>query len=72
MTLLQFALSESKLLSQVHRIPFKVVQKPNRSVLLQLMFSEQKLLPKVAKFLPPQIAMMKLHLQNTQNLWRVE
>jgi hypothetical protein len=69
---LQFAISESKRLFKVHRIPLKVVQQFNRAAFVQLMFSEQKLLPKVSQFLPQQIPVMKLHLQNARSLWRAE
>jgi hypothetical protein len=69
---LQFVISESKCLFKVHPIPLKVVQQPNRAAFVQFMFSEQKLLPKVSQFLPQQIEVMKLHLQDAQNLWRAE
>jgi hypothetical protein len=72
MTALQFAISESQLLFKVHRITLKVVRQPNRAAFVQFVFSEQKLLPKVSQLLPQQIAVMELHLQNAQNLWRAE
>jgi hypothetical protein len=59
---LQVAISESKLLFKVHRIPLKVVQQPNRTAFVQFVFSEQKLLPKVSQFLPQQIADCRLQI----------
>jgi hypothetical protein len=53
---LQVAISESKLLFKVHRIPLKVVQQSNRAAFVQLVFSEQKLFPEVRQFLPQQMA----------------
>jgi hypothetical protein len=61
-TALQFALSESKILFKVHRIPFKGVQQPNRPTFVQFMFSEQKPRPKVDQFLPQQIADCRLQI----------
>jgi hypothetical protein len=64
------ALSKSTILFDVRSNPLKVVPQPDRSVSVHFAFSEQKFVSKVSEFPLKQIEVLKLPLQDAQNLCR--